>query len=35
MKINKYNEFKNISGNVLRELRLKAKLTNFLMNYFY
>jgi transcriptional regulator with XRE-family HTH domain len=27
MKINKYNEFKNISGSILRELRLKANLS--------
>lgn len=27
MKINKYNNFKNISGSVLKELRLKANLS--------
>ncbi len=27
MKINKYNEFRNISGSVLKELRLKANLS--------
>lgn len=27
MKINKYNNFRNISGTILRELRLKAKLS--------
>ncbi len=27
MKINKYNNFRNISGSVLRELRLKANLS--------
>lgn len=27
MKINKYNDFRNISGSVLKELRLKANLS--------
>lgn len=27
MKINKYNEFRNISGSVLKELRLKSNLS--------
>ena len=27
MKINKYNDFRNISGSALRELRLKANLS--------
>ena len=27
MKINKYNEFRNISGSILKELRLKANLS--------
>lgn len=27
MKINKYNEFRNISGSVLKELRLEANLS--------
>lgn len=27
MKINKYNEFRNISGSVLKELKLKANLS--------
>ncbi len=27
MKINKYNDFRNISGYVLKELRLKANLS--------
>ena len=28
MKINKYNNFRNISGSVLKELRLKANLSH-------
>lgn len=27
MKINKYNDFRNISGSILRDLRLKANLS--------
>lgn len=27
MKINKYNDFRNISGSVLKELRLKSNLS--------
>lgn len=27
MKINKYNEFRNISGSILKELRLKSNLS--------